>query len=568
MGRWVIGAAWPYTNAVPHLGTLIGSVLSADVVARFLRMKGEEVIFVSGSDEHGTPIEVEARKRGIDPKVLTDKMHELVAELFRRWNISFDNYTRTENPLHKEFVREIFTKIYRNGYIFTKEIEVLFCEKCGIYLPDRFVEGKCPFCGYEFAKGDQCENCGRLLDPVQLVDPHCVFCGSKPVIKKVRHWFIDLPKLEPEIRKYIENNDRLPENARNMSLSILREGLKPRCVTRDNKWGIPAPFPGAEDKTIYVWFDAVLGYISATIEYFKKLGKEEEWKKFWLDPDTKVVFFIGKDNIPFHTIILPALLIASGEKFVLPWTVASTEYLLFEGRKFSKSKRIGIWIDEALELLPADYWRFALLYMRPETRDMSFSWELLQEIINTQLNDVIGNFVHRVLTFVKKNFNGEVPRVEKLYSEDVRFQELIVKIVDEVDNLLMNMRIRDALLKIIELAREGNRFLNERAPWAKIKTSREEAASIMFVAIHAVKALAILLAPFIPTFANEIWRQLGYSDDITSRRWDEAKKPVTAGQKLGEVRPVFKKISSHELEELKRRLQEIRAEGKVPSARI
>ncbi|RLE60065.1 MAG: methionine--tRNA ligase, partial [Thermoprotei archaeon] len=358
MGKWLICAAWPYINAVPHLGTLIGSVLSADVIARFLRLKGEDVVFVSGSDEHGTPIEVEAIRQNISPKELTDKYHELVKKLFDLWNISFDNYTRTENPVHIEFVRNFYLNLYERGYIYEKEIEMPYCPRCQIFLPDRFIEGECPYCHYEKARGDQCDKCGRLLEPVKLINPRCNICGERPIIKKTKHWFFDLPKLTDKIRDYIEKNTNLPPNARNMSLSMLKEGLKPRAITRDNKWGIPAPFPGAEGKTIYVWMEAVLGYITATIEYFTRKGEPEKWKKFWFDSNTKSVYFIGKDNIPFHTIIFPALLIASGENYVLPWTVSSTEYLLFKGEKFSKSRRIGIWIDEALKLFPVDYWRF------------------------------------------------------------------------------------------------------------------------------------------------------------------------------------------------------------------
>jgi len=310
--RWLVCSAWPYINYVPHLGTMIGSVLSADVFARYLRLRGDEVVFVSGSDEHGTPIEVEAIKRGIPPRKLTDEMHQKVKEIFDDWGITFDNYTRTESPTHKEFIQRFYMKIYENGHIFSEEIEMLYCPKCKRFLPDRFVEGECPYCGYENARGDQCENCGRLLDPVELKSPRCAICGSTPEVKKTTHWFFDLPKFEEDLKKYVEGNKQLPENARNFSLNLLKEGLRPRSLTRDNEWGIPAPFPGAEKKTIYVWMEAVLGYVSATIEWAKNIGKPDEWKKYWFDPQTKSVYFIAKDNIPFHVLILPALLMASG----------------------------------------------------------------------------------------------------------------------------------------------------------------------------------------------------------------------------------------------------------------
>ena len=311
LGKVLVTCAWPYVNYMPHLGTLV-QVLSADVVARYYRLKGEDVVMVSGSDEHGTPIEVEAVRLGISPKQLTDKIHAKVVELFKKWGFSFDNYTRTENPIHKEFVQAYQMKIYNNGYIFTQETEMLYCEKCSRFLPDRFVEGKCPYCGYETARGDQCDACGRLLEPTFLIEPYCTICKSKPIIKKTKQWYFDLPKFSEKLNDYINNNKELPTNARNFSLNLIKEGLKPRAMTRDVNWGIPAPFPGAEGKTFYVWFENVLGYISATVEYFRNRGEPEKWKEYWFNKEAKTLYFVGKDNIPFHVIIFPALLLASG----------------------------------------------------------------------------------------------------------------------------------------------------------------------------------------------------------------------------------------------------------------
>lgn len=553
--KWLVFSAWPYVNSIPHLGNLIGSVLSADIAARFLRMKGARVIFASGSDQHGTPIEVEAIKRGLDPKKMADEMHEVVKELFSKWRISFDIYTKTDNPTHINFVREFYMKVLENGYIFSDVVQVLYCPVDKIYLPDRFVEGTCPYCGYPRARGDQCDNCGRLLDPLQLLEPRCVLCGSKPEVRETRHWFFDLPKLADRIREYIERNPNLPDNARNMSLQMLKEGLRPRSLTRDNKWGIPAPFPGAEGKTIYVWMEAVLGYISAVKEYFEKRGEPEKWKDFWLDPNTKSVYFIGKDNIPFHVVIFPALLMASGEGYVLPWTVASTEYLLFEGEKFSKSRGIGIWIDEALELLPVDYWRFALVWMRPEVRDTNFSWKGLQEAVNSLLNDAIGNFVHRTLTLVKRAFDYVIPEPGELRECDKAALSSAWSKVDEAEKSMLEFRFKKALASILEIAAEGNTFLNERRPWQE---PREEAAKTLFVACSLVKTLAITLAPVIPDSSQKMWEMLGYSGSVEEAGWDEAKKPVTAGLRIREPVPLFRKITDEELEKMRERLAEIR----------
>jgi len=560
--RWVIGSAWPYIYAVPHLGNLIGSVLSADVFTRYLRLKGDDVIFVSGSDEHGTPIEVEALQLGIKPKELTDRMHEIVKRLFELWEISFDNYTRTESPVHKEFVKGFFMKLFNNGYIITREDEVPYCPKDKIYLPDRFIIGTCPYCGYPYARGDQCENCGRLLEPKLLINPRCAICGSKPTWVKTKHWYLDLTKLEGKVREYVEDNTALPENARQMSLGMLKEGLKPRAITRDNKWGIDAPFPGAEGKTIYVWFEAVLGYISATIEYHRNKNSEDEWKKFWLDENSRVVFFVGKDNIPFHVILLPAMLIASGDPYVMPYTTASTEYLLFEGKKFSKSQRIGIWIDEALALMPVDYWRFVLIYQRPEGRDTSFTWHQALEIINSVLNDVIGNFIHRVLTFIATRFNGVVPGGD-LKDVDIRYRDEALAHFKNAEDHYEKIELRDALLETVEIARVGNKYLNERQPWELIKTNKDEAGTVITNALHMVKALSIALWPIIPRSMEELWAMAGFGN----LRWSDAYEPPRPGTKVINVRPLFKKISYEEFKSMLKKLEEIRNEkdkGKYP----
>jgi len=541
---------------MPHLGTLIGSVLSADVVARYYRLKGEEVLYVTGSDEHGTPIEVEAVRRNVPPKQLTDENHAKVAELFDKWAIQFDNYTRTESPTHKEFVRKHLMQIYENGYIFTRETEMTYCENCQRFLPDRFVEGKCPYCGHEGARGDQCDACGRLLEPTKLIDPYCVICGNKPTIKKTKHWYFDLPKFSDKLLRYIEENKQLPDNARNFSLNLIREGLKPRALTRDTSWGIPAPFPGAEGKTIYVWVEAVLGYVSATIEYFRKHGDEEGWKSYWFDKNAKTLYFIGKDNIPFHTIILPALLLATHKGYNLPWNVSTTEFLQFREEAFSKSRRIGIWIDEALELFPADYWRYYLLATRPETKDTNFTWRNFIEKVNADLNDSFGNFVHRALTFVNKNFEDTVPK-PALENSDEEILEKTREKIRQIDNLMEKCKIQAAVNTVMDISRLGNRFLNEREPWNQIKTDVQKAANTTYAAVQMVKALAVVTAPFMPYTAEKIWKLLNLPGSVHKQKWEEAEKPLPPGHKINEAKPLFSKITLNE-EELEAKLEEIR----------
>jgi len=545
-GKVLVTSAWPYINVVPHLGNLVGSVLSADVTARYYRLRGDDVLMVSGSDEHGTPIEVEALKQGITPKKLTDRNHAIVAGLFKRWGASYDNYTRTESPVHKEFVQETLMKIYKNGYIFSQATQMLYCEHDQRFLPDRFVEGKCPYCGCERARGDQCDSCGRLLETTFLVEPRCVICGNTPTVKTTRHWYIDLSLFADQLSRYIMDNKQLPSNAKNFSLNWIKEGLKPRAVTRDVEWGIPAPFPEAEGKTIYVWVEAVLGYVSATIEYCRRIGESEKWREFWFDKSAKTLYFVGKDNIPFHTIILPALLLASGEDYNLPWNVSATEFLQFKGEKASKSQRIGIWIDEALEFFPADYWRFFLMATRPESKDTNFSWNLFLEKINADLNDTFGNFIHRTLTFINAQFNGEIPQPQKLTAEDEAVLHAIREKVGTIAQEFEEAKLQSAANTLISIGRVGNQYLNEKEPWKLVKTDKEKAAAILYVAAQIVKAIAVVSVPFIPTTAEQLWQALNLNGSVHKSRWEEALKPLEAGHKIAKVKPLFQKIDADE----------------------
>ena len=540
MGKWIINSAWPYVNSVPHLGTFI-HLLSADVYARYLRLKGEEVIAVTGSDEHGTPIEVEAIKKGVPPKQLTDAIHKQICDLLEAYNIRLDNYTRTESPVHIRYTQELYRKVYENGYVYTQNVSLPYCEKDQRFLPDRFVEGTCPHCGYEQARGDQCESCGRVLDPLELIRPRCVFCGAAPTVKSSTHWFFDLPKFRDKLLPLVQENKRLPENARNFSLKWLEEGLKPRSLTRDNKWGIPAPFPGAEGKTIYVWLEAVLGYVSASIEWAEKSGKPDAWKDFWFDKQTRNVHFIGKDNIPFHVIIFPSLLLATHEDYVLPWQVSSTEFILFNGQKFSKSKKVGVWIDEALKVAPAEYWRYVLIAIRPETRDANFTWRDFESRVNSELNDVLGNFVHRTLTFVNNYFDSKIPEPQELDAKDEALKNRIESSPSKVSQLFDQFQLRSALGEIIELARAGNQYLSEREPWHLVKTDRAKTATTLYFATQLVRSIGILISPFLPETAQHIRTQLNLTGE--EGWWDAGTLALKAGHAIGKATPLFHKVS-------------------------
>ncbi|MFX1431669.1 MAG: methionine--tRNA ligase [Promethearchaeota archaeon] len=573
--KWVVTSAWPYVNAIPHLGNLIGSTLSADVFARFLRLKGEEVVFVSGSDSHGTPVSIEAKKLSTPAEELAFRYHKIIKELHEKWQISFDNYTITHNPTHIEFVKKMYLDIQKNGYILEKEIESLYCKQDNLFLPDRFVEGICPHCNFEDARGDQCDNCQKLLTPLELIKPRCAVCGSTPTIKKTKHWYLDLPKLQNRLKIFIEENDIIPANARQMCLNSIAEGLPERAITRDLEWGIPAPFENAESKTIYVWFEAVLGYVTAVKEWAEKLINEpNKFDYFWKDPSTKTVYFIGKDNIIFHLIVFPGLILAyndnkeESEKLVLPYNVSSTEWLMHENQKFSKSRKIGIWINEALELAPLDYWRFNLLYNRPETSDTSFLWSEFENNIKT-LNDNIGNFIHRTLTFINRQFKGVIPKkitsVPKtsvqnkqslLNKVDNEFKEEINIIAKKIGELLIQFELRKAIREIVNFGKKCNVYLNVKAPWHLIKEGKKDLAGHVFnLCIQAVYALAITLGPFIPNTSDKILFYLN-QPKLNELDWDSVNESsIKEGTKVKKPEPLFQKL---DIEEMKLKLKKLK----------
>ncbi len=560
--KWVITSAWPYVNSMPHLGNMIGSVLSADIFARFCRLKGDEVVFVSGSDSHGTPIAVAAKKQNTSAQELALKNHAIIKDLFKKWQISYDNYTITHNPTHIEFVRNFYMDIQKNGYIFEKELESLYCEHDKLFLPDRFVEGICPHCKAESARGDQCDKCQKLLTPLELKRARCVICDNPPVLRKTKHWYLDLPKLQGELDCFIKQNQLIPQNARQMCLNSISEGIPQRAITRDLEWGIPAPFKGAEEKTIYVWFEAVLGYISAVKEWAEKSIKDpSKFDYFWKDPETKTVFFIGKDNIIFHLIIFPILLLSynkdknNGQKLILPYNVSSTEWLMYENEKFSKSRGVGIWIDEALEVAPLDYWRFTLVYNRPETSDTSFLWAEFENNIKT-LNDNIGNFIHRILTFIDKQFNGIVPHKLEFDEVDKKFIKRINSISYEIGESIKAFKLRKALRDIVNFGKEGNVYLNEKAPWHLIKKDKEAAGNVFNICIQAVYAFGVLLSPFVPGTAEKI---LSYLNISTSKdlKWDSINEnAIKEGLKIKKPEPLFQKLDVQEIQDKLQKLKE------------
>jgi methionyl-tRNA synthetase len=514
MEKRLITSALPYVNNIPHLGNLI-QVLSADVFARYCRMRGYNTLYVCGTDEYGTATETKALEEGVTPKEICDRYHAIHADIYKWFNIAFDKFGRTSTEKHTKITQDIFTKLDQKGLIHEQEIEQTFCEKDARFLADRYVHGTCPACNYEDARGDQCENCGKLLDPVDLVNPRCGICGSTPVIKPTRHLYIDLPAILPKLNKWKEAaavKGFWAKNAIQMTNAWIRDGLKERCITRDLKWGIPVPKAGFEKKVFYVWFDAPIGYISITANL------TDDWESWWKNPDeVKLYQFIGKDNIPFHTVIFPSSLLGTGENWTLLHHMSSTEYLNYEGGKFSKSKGTGVFGTDVVESgIKADVWRFYIYYNRPEKSDALFSWKDFQEKVNSELIGNISNLVNRTLTFVVRNFNGVLPS----QSGDDTFWEQVKAAEDEIEQLYEKVELRDTLRAILRLGSVGNKRFQDDEPWKKIKTNPEIVGGLVSDLVYLLRDIAVLISPFIPGTSEKIASFLG----LKTLSWQDLRK--------------------------------------------
>lgn len=521
---------------MPHLGTLIGCLLSGDVFARYYKLKGHDVLYVSGTDAHGTRMEFEALQRGTTPQQLVEQVHQQIVDTLQKFDIQFDNYTITRSPTHQRFVHEIYKKMEANGYISTKEEERAYCENCQKFLADSFIVGTCPRCKYESAYGDQCDQCGSLLEAEQLIKPRCQICGqSKILFKKTRNWYLDLKRLEPQLREYVSSHQEWAPNVKNFTEGLLKDGLKPRAVTRDLSWGISAPFQGADGKVIYVWGENALGYVSATIEHFEKKKEPDRWREFWFGDDVKQVYTLGKDNIAFHTLIFPGQLLASSEEYHLPDQIAATEYLQWIGKqKFSKSRKIGLFSDDALEFLDALYWRFYLLYNRPERKDIEFSWEDLEKTINGVFIDNISNLLNRVVSLAHRSYGGVYPQAN-VYPEIFK---QIKATKEEYEATIEAGLLAPAIRRVADLAVLGNEYVQRNKPWEGHKPE------VILTALQLFRAISILLEPFVPAFSQKAYPILGLSKPAL----DDALK-VEPGTKLGPAQVLLQKIDVKALQE-------------------
>jgi methionyl-tRNA synthetase len=545
--RVLVLCALPYTNAVPHVGNLVGSHLPADIFARYCRLRGKETLFIGGTDENGTPTEVAALELGITPKKLTDVLYDVQKGIYSWFEISYDNFSRTSREVHHRTTQEFFTKIYEKGFVSEGVLRLPYCEKDKIFLPDRYVQGTCPVCGYQFARGDQCENCSTLLDPIQLINPKCKVDGSVPIFKDSKQLFLELGKVQGPLQTWIKSKKDWKSQVTSLALGWIKEGLKKRSITRDLRWGVPVPLDGYKNKVFYVWFDAPIGYISSTKEWAEREGKPNEWKKFWLEKDVKIYNFLGKDNIPFHTIFWPGMLMAHGG-IDLPYDVVGMQFCNYEGDKISKSRNWGIFCESVPEVgLDPDVWRYYLIQLIPETRDTEFKWDDFQSKVNNELVANIGNFVHRTTTFAWNNFGGEV-KGGRNTADGVKMLRRASELSDEVGILMDEVRIRDATTKVLALADLGNEFFQRMEPWKLVKEDRKACEEVVYECLEVSRMIGVLLRPFLPSSSDKILATLGSSEAA----WGDLQKPAPTFKLESKPEIPFRRLEDEELEKAKK----------------
>jgi len=554
--RILVTAALPYANGPIHLGHLAGAYLPADIYVRYQRLKGREVLFVCGSDEHGVPITITADRRGLTPQQIVDRYHEENKAAFERFGMSFDIYSRTSLPLHHETAREFLVNFWKRGILKEKKEKQFYDPKARKFLPDRYVEGTCPVCSSPDARGDQCERCGSYLNPADLISPRSKISGETPILRETSHLYFPLGAYQQRLEEYVKERnarDGWKENVVNYCNSWFQEGLEDRAVTRDLDWGVSIPLPGYEHKVIYVWFDAVLGYISATKAWAEMTRRRDEWKRYWLDKGTKYVAFIGKDNIVFHCIVFPAMLMAwndvGQEQYLLPENVPANEFLNFEGQKFSKSRGWGIDAQDFLARYPTDPLRYYLACALPEYRDSDFYWRDFQARNNNEFADILGNFVNRTLTFVERTYSRTVPRLGPLSDLDRSMLDVLRRTPLAAGECFERYNFREGLLEVMNLARAANKYFNDAEPWKTVKTQPDRCATTIAISIQLVRALAVLMEPVTPFASERILKMLNLSGKAATKSWDSAAEMlVPEGHQLGHPEILFTKIEDTVIE--------------------
>ena len=545
MSKIFISCALPYANGPCHLGHIRSTYLPADIYARYNRMIGNDVLMVCATDEHGTPIAVKADKENKKPIEISKRYHDMIVSDVKSMNISLDNFTRTTDEAHYEIAKNFFKDLYDKDLIYREDIQQLYCPNCNKFLPDRYVEGLCPVCGAE-ARGDHCEKCGKALDPTELDEPHCITCGTTPIIKDTFQYAFKLSEFEDALMEYITGNENLPANVKNYATNWLKDGLNDWILTRDMDWGIPVPLDEAQGKVLYVWIEAFLGYISSASQWSKQSGSK--WEEYWND---YVVHFIGKDIIYHHSIFWPGLLLAYGCK--LPDMIYAGEFLSLEGEKMSTSKNWVIWIADFVKDYEPDLLRYYLTINAPLNKDSDFSWDDFQRRNNDELADVVGNFLHRTFVFTKKSFESKIPEYANPTQEDEEFRIAIEELPDKAGELIAKYEFREALLEIFKVAKKGNKYFNDAEPWKAVKEDPQKAANCLYLSNQLAKTLAYTLKPFLPTKADRIAEIMNIE---SLDNWEDAKVPLAVGHEINKAKPLFKKIEDKEIEAQKAKLKE------------
>ena len=552
--RYTVTAALPYANGPIHIGHLAGAYIPADIYVRYLRLKGKDVVFICGSDEHGVAISIKAKKEGITPSEVINKYHNIIKKSFEKFGISFDHYSRTSSIIHKTTAQDFFKKMSQKKCFMLKDTIQYFDKEHNQFLPDRFVTGECPKCGYENAYGDQCEACGSSLNVEDLINPKSTLSGNEPTQKSTSHWFLKLDESEKFLKEWIDSkkNKNWKSNVLGQVKSWLDEGLKPRAVTRDLNWGIPVPLKGGENKVLYVWFDAPIGYISATKEWANLNNKE--WESYWKEKETKLIHFIGKDNIVFHCIIFPAILKSMGD-FILPTNVPANEFLNLEGKKLSTSKNWAIWLDDFMIDFPGkqDVLRYVLTVNAPETKDNDFTWNDFQLKNNSELVAIYGNFVNRVTVLIHKYYRGVVPSKNELNDDDNYIFDQLTKAPIKIGSLINEFKFREGCKEMMNLARIGNKYLADEEPWKKIKNHTKRVETIMYNAVQIAVSLAFLSAPFIPETSEKLLKILNIKIYPT---WNQIlpNKIIKSGHEIGTPKLLFDKIEDEQISIQKEKL--------------
>lgn len=558
----LITSALPYVNNAPHLGNIIGCVLSADVYARFCRAKGYDTLYICATDEYGTATENKAREEGMTPQEICDKFHDIHKGIYEYFNISFDYFGRTSYPEQTEITQQIFKDLEAKGMIEEQETEQTYCDHDEMFLADRYVVGTCPSCGFDDARGDQCDNCGKLLQPTEVIDPKCGICGNAPSRRLTKHLYVKLPELQERLVEFHDKSieeGKWTNNAITLTKGWLETGLIARPITRDLKWGIPVPKPGYENKVFYVWFDAPIGYISTT-----KRARPDTWQDWWCNPEqTRLYQFMAKDNIPFHTVVFPACLIGTGQSWTLLHHINATEYLNYEKNKFSKSRNIGVFGSDVVKSdVPIDLWRFYLLFNRPEKSDSNFSWDTFLEDINSNFIDNIGNLLNRVLVFFQKHFDGKVEDVN-FSNHQQAFLNQVKKEGQEIVSMLDDVKLKEALKAILSLGKAGNKFFQDEEPWSTVKTDKELTKASLTVLIYLVRDLGIMLSPYLPDTSVKILSMLGEKDPDFNKLGDWGD---FTGRQLAKPELLFSKLQKKKIDLYREQFSGKREEKPDPTA--